>query len=101
MIGKERRFGPLDKILQSFEMLAIQSIGGAEIHRHAMLNHFVLFENFVEHFQGSTAVAHVIFADDLEPVARRLVVQDVTVMRHAQADADAKVGECIEAICGH
>jgi hypothetical protein len=72
MIGKEGRFGALDQILQALEMLAVQPIGGAEIHRHAVLHDFVLLENLVEHLERATGVAHVVFGDDLEPVAGRL-----------------------------
>jgi hypothetical protein len=85
----------------SFQMFAVRLSRRTEIHRDAMLHHPVLFENLVEDLQRPPAVAHEIFGDDLEPVHRRLFGKDVVVMRHAQADADAVIGELVERVGGH
>ena len=91
----------LTSVLQPFEMLAVEPIGRAEIHRHAVLDDLVLLEDLVEDFQRPAAVAHVVFGDDLEPVDGRLLAENVVVMRDAQADADAEVGVSVEAVGGH
>ena len=79
-------------------MFAIQPIGRAEIHGHSVLHDAVLLENLIEHFERPAAVDHEIFRDDFEPIDDRFLFQDVTVMRHAQADADAVVVEIIKRI---
>jgi hypothetical protein len=58
-----------------------------------VLHDAVLFKDLVEHFQRAPAVAHEIFRNDFKPIHRRLLGQNVVVMRHAQADADAVIGE--------
>jgi hypothetical protein len=60
MIGKPRRAGPSDQRLQTFQVFPIERLRGAEVHRHAMLDNPVLFEDAVQHRQGSPAVNHVI-----------------------------------------
>ena len=82
-------------------MLAVKLVGRAEIHRDAVLDDAVLFENRVEHFERPAAVHHEILGDDLKPIDDRFFRENVPVMRHAQADADAVFGETIESICGH
>ena len=82
-------------------MLAVQSVGRAEIHRHAMLHDAILLENRIEHFERAAAIDHEIFRDDLEPIDDRFLRENVPVMRHAQPDADAVFGEIVEGICRH
>ena len=101
MIGKPRRLGALHQRLQPPQMLAIELLGRAEIHRDAMLHDAVLLENLIEHLQRAPAVDHEIFGDDFEPVDDRLLRKDVVVVRNAQADADAVFGESVESIGGH
>ena len=66
-----------------------------------MLDHAVLLENLVKHVQRSAAIAHEIFGNDLEPVASRLARKNVLVMGNTQTDADAVIGEVIEAVRRH
>src|SRR5208282_4533222 len=99
MIGKPRRFGALDEIFQAPKMLAIELLRGAEVHRNAMLDDFVLFEDLIEDVQRPSAIDHEIFRNNLEPVDDRFASQNVIVMWSAQADADTVVGEAIKAIC--
>ena len=101
MVGQPRRLGAFDQPLEFLQMLAIEPVGRAEIHRHAMLHDAVLLEDLIEHFERTAAIDHEIFRDDLEPIDDRLLLQNVPVMRHAQADADAVVGEIVEWICRH
>ena len=82
-------------------MLAIRPVGVAEVHRDAVLHDAVLLEDLVEHMERAARIDHVVFRDDLEPIHDRLLLQDVLVVRHAQADADAVVGEGVEAGGGH
>jgi len=56
-----------------------------------------MFEDLVEDLQGTTAIDHEVFGDDLEPIDDGLAGEDVLVMRHAQADADSVIGESVEA----
>ena len=82
-------------------MLAVQFFRRAEIHRDAVLHDAVLFEDLIQHLQRAPAVAHEIFRNDLKPVHRRLFGKNMVVMRHAQADADAVIGEIVKWVRGH
>ena len=66
-----------------------------------MLHDAVLLENLIEHLERPAAIDHEIFRDDLEPIDDRFLREDVPVMRNAQADADAVIGEIIEWIRRH
>ena len=101
MVGKPGRVGALDQALELAQVLAVEAVGRAEIHGHAVLDDAVLLEDLVEHLERTAAVDHEVFRDDLEPVDGRFAREDVLVMRHAQADADAVIGEIIEAIRRH
>ena len=48
-----------------------------------------------------SAIDHVVFRDDLEPVHHWLSCQDVLIVRNAKADSDSVVGKTVEAICRH
>jgi hypothetical protein len=56
---------------------AVGLVGGAEVHRDAVLHDAVLLEDLVEHSSGPAAVDHEVFRDDLEPVDDRLLREDV------------------------
>ena len=101
MIGEPGRLGALDQALELLQMLAIELVRRAEIHRHAMLDDAVLLEDRIEHFERAAAIDHEVFRDDLEPIDHRLLLEDVPVMRHAQADSDSVFGEAIERVCWH
>src|SRR5207249_5609844 len=56
----------------------------------------------VERAQRPAAGQHVVFADDLEPVDRRIAAQDLVVMLVAQAEAEAeegRLGRCRRTVC--
>ena len=55
----------------------------------------------VEHFERTTAINHEIFGDDFEPVDDRLVLEDVLIVRNAEADANPIIGKPIETIRWH
>src|SRR6516164_3361048 len=82
-------------------MFAIQLFGGAEIHGHAMLHHFVLLENLFQDLERPPAINHEIFRDNFEPIARRFFRQDVVIVRDAQPDPDTVRREAIEPIRRH
>jgi hypothetical protein len=92
---------PPNEPFELLQVFAIQPVGGPEIHRHPMLDDTVLLENLVEHFERPATVDHEIFGNDLKPVHDRFLFQDVSVMRHTQADADTVLGKTIERICRH
>ena len=49
VVGEPGRLGALDERLQPREMLAVGPVGGAEVHRDAVLDDAVLLEDLVEH----------------------------------------------------
>jgi hypothetical protein len=83
MVGEPRGFGSANESFQAAKVFAIQFFRGAEVHGHAVLDNFVALENLVENLEGTAAVNHEIFRDDLEPVAGRLAGKDVVVVRDA------------------
>ena len=82
-------------------MLTVWFFRRAEIHRDAVLDHFVLFEDLIEDLQRASTIDHEIFRDDFKPVAYGLAGQNVVVVRGAQTDPDAVFGESIELIRRH
>src|SRR5277367_6743437 len=96
VIGEPGCFGAFNQGLQLLEMLAIRTVSRAEVHGNAVLDDAVLFEDFLKHFQWPSAIAHEIFRDDLEPVDHRLLCQDVSVVWHTEANADAVLSEVVE-----
>src|SRR3954462_2428056 len=82
-------------------MLAIRFLRGTEIHGHAVLYDFVLFQNLIEDLQRTPAIDHEIFRDYFEPIDQWLAAQDVVVMRRAQSDADSVVCKSVETIPRH
>jgi hypothetical protein len=101
MVGDPGRLGALDQIFQAAQVFAIGALGGAKIHRNAVLDHAVLLEDAVENVQRAAPIDHEIFGNDLKPIDHRLAGEDVVVMRRAQAYADAVIGKIIETVSGH
>ena len=101
MIRKPRRVRPFDEPLEFLHVFPIQRIGGTEVHRHAVLDNAILLQNLVEDVKRSSCIDHEIFRDDLKPIDRRLLRQDMLVVGDAKANANAVVGEVIEAIRRH
>ena len=66
-----------------------------------MLDDAVTFKDLVESRQRTTAIDHVIFRDDLKPVDRRLLFEDVGVMGNPQTDTDTVVREPVKSISWH
>src|SRR6476646_5474424 len=82
-------------------MLAVEFIRRTKIDGDSMLNDAVLFQNRIEHFKGSTAIDHEVLRDDFKPIYNRFLLQDVPVVRDAQADPDSVICVSIERVCGH
>ena len=101
MIRQPGRIGAANESFETAEMFTREGVGRAEVHRDAVLHYTVLIEDAVEHGKRATTVDHVVLGDDLEPVDDRLLFEDVPVVRHAEADANAVVRESVEAICWH
>src|SRR6185437_13945565 len=80
MVRQPRSFGPASQILQTPEMLAVQRLRGAEIHRDSMLNNAVTLQYFIEDLKGTASVHHVIFGDNLEPVDNRLLLENMAIV---------------------
>src|SRR5580700_8631923 len=66
-----------------------------------MLDHAITLKNEVQRCQGAPAVDHVILRDDLEPVNRGLLFEDVLVVRNPQTDTDPVILEPVESIGWH
>src|ERR1700684_2779096 len=82
-------------------MLAIRAFGRAEVHRDAVLHHFVLFQNLIENAQRASAINHEIFGYDFEPVHDGLARENMMVMRGAQTDPDPVICVAIKPIGRH
>src|SRR5216683_3625449 len=66
-----------------------------------MLDDAVTFEDLVESRERTAAIDHIIFRDDLEPVDRGLLFENVLVVRNAKADPYPVVFESVKYICRH
>ena len=77
-------------------MFAIRFFRRAEVHRDAMLHHFVLLQNLIQDAQRTPAINHEIFGDDFEPIHHGLAREDVVVVRSAQTDPNAVIREVVE-----
>src|SRR6476660_5538070 len=80
------------EFLQGLQIFEIRRRGGSDRHRHAVHHHGVALANPIERAQRLAAGQHVVLADDLEPVDRRIAVQDLVVMLVAQAETEAEEG---------
>ncbi len=85
MVRHPFRLDAAREILQALQIFEIRRRGGGDRQRHAVHHHRIALADLVEHAQRLAARQHVIFADDLEPVDRRIAVQDFVVMLVAQA----------------
>src|ERR1700721_1178452 len=101
MIGKPRSLGSLHKRFQAAQMLAVGALRRAEVHGNAVLNDFVLFQDFVENAQRAPAVDHEIFGYNFEPIHNGLAGQNMLVMGDSQPDADSVVCVSVKPICWH
>src|SRR5271154_2979203 len=66
-----------------------------------MLDDAVTFKDLVESGQRTSAIDHVIFRDDLEPVHYGFLLEDVGVMGNPQTDADPVIREPVKSIGWH
>src|SRR5450755_2715066 len=101
MVGQPWRLGALHQRFQTPQVIAIERFGRTEVHGHAMLHHLVLFEYLIEDGQRTPAIHHVVLRDNLKPAHHRLFLQDVLVVRNAEAYANTVIGESVESICRH
>src|ERR1700751_2107180 len=82
-------------------MFGVQGLSRAEVHRNAVLNDSILFQNLVEDAQRPAAIDYVVLRYNFEPVDNRFSLQNVPVVRYPQADDDPVISESIESICRH
>ncbi len=66
-----------------------------------MLDDAVALEDLIERAQRGSAIHHEVFGNYFEPINDRLLLEDVAVMRNAQADADTVLRVAVEAIGRH
>jgi hypothetical protein len=101
MIGKPRSPGQFDEGLQPSQVIAVQRLGRAEVHRHPVLHDAIPFEDLIEVRQCSPAADHKVFRDDFKPVNDRFAAEDVVVVGDAQPDADTVVLKVVKSVSGH
>ena len=93
--------GAPGEFFETLQVLAIERLGRAKIHRNAVLNNLVLLQNPVEHRKRPATIDHIVFRDDLEPVDDRFLGEDVIVVWNSQSDTDTIIGKRVESISGH
>ena len=91
MVGDPFRLDALGEVFQALQIFEIGRRGRCDRQRHAVHHHGIAFADPVERAQRLAARQHVVFADDLEPVDRRIAVQDFVVML-VRADRDRSRG---------
>src|SRR5580658_1529603 len=90
--GPGRRY-PGNERLQSVEIRCIERLGLPDGQRYPVRDDPILRAKLLEVRDRLAAANHEIFADHLEPVHRRALVQNPGVVRKAVAHAHAKVGD--------
>src|SRR5215470_5844453 len=66
-----------------------------------MLDHFISFQDLVQHVQRTAPIHHEVFRDNLEPIYNWFFFKDMLVVRDSKANADTIVRIPIETIRGH
>src|ERR1700691_1426684 len=82
-------------------MLAIRAFGRAEVHRDAVLHHFVLFQYLIEDAQRPPAINHEIFGYDFKPIHNGLARQNVMVVRRTQTYPDSVIRVAVKPMGRH
>src|SRR5271170_3663320 len=80
MVRKPRGLRSARQCLQPFQVLTVQWLRRAKVHRHTMLNHLIAVQYLVERSQRGAAIHHVVLRDDLKPVDRRFLRKDMIVV---------------------
>src|SRR5260370_372253 len=101
MVGEPGSLSTLDQGLEPAQVLAVQRLGRAKVHRDTVLHGAIALQNLIEHFEWAPAIDHEVFRDDLKPVDDRFLFEDVIVMGYPQADADTVIRISVKAIRGH
>ena len=92
MIRNPFRLGAPREVFQPLQIFEIRRGSGGDRQRHAVHHHGIAFADPVERAQRLAAGQHVVFADDLEPIDRRIAIEDFVVMLVAQAETEAEEG---------
>ena len=101
MVGEPGSFGAFHQIFQPPQMFAIGLFRRAEVHRDAVLHHFVLIKNLIQDAQRSSAINHEIFGDDFKPIHHGLTGEDVMVMRGAQTNPNSVIRVAVKPVRWH
>ena len=80
MVRNPFRLDPPGEVFQALQIFEIGRGGGGDRQRYAMHHDGIAFADPVERAQRLAARHHVVFADDLEPVDRRIAVEDFVVV---------------------
>ena len=101
VVGEPGGAGAFDKALELAEMAAVQRVRRSKIGGYTVLDDAVLFQDGVKDFQGTSAIDKEIFGDDFKPIHHRLFLQDMPVVRDAEADSDSVIRLAVEGIGWH
>ena len=88
--GRLEAVGQLRELVQ---VAVVQRVGTAEVHRDAVQDDGCQRARLLEHVERAPAADHEVLRDHLEPVDARGAVEDTRVMRRAEPDAVAEVGQ--------
>ena len=91
VVGDPMGLDLLRQPLELAQILEIERVGGADGERYAVHDDGIALSDLLEHIAGPALRVDVVFADDLEPVHRGLVLQDVVEVDGPQPDAEAQV----------
>ena len=97
VVGNPAGLDGVGQALELVEVVEVERIGAADRQRDAVHDDGVALGDLFEDVARPAAGVHEVFGDDLEPVHRRVVVEDVRKVDGAQADAEAEVGDVPDA----
>ena len=90
----------LGELVEAVEIVLIEGRGGGNRQRDAVHDHRIALDDLVEHGERLSAGDHVVLRDHLEPVDVGVAVEDVAVVRRAQAEPEAEIGRTLPAFVG-
>jgi hypothetical protein len=90
MIRHPFRLDALGEVAQALQIFKIGRRGRGDRQRNAVHHHRITLADPFENTERLAARQHVILADHLEPVDRRMAVQNLVIVLRAQAQSKAE-----------
>src|SRR5579875_224225 len=81
------------QVLGLLQVGLVKGVGGSNRQRHTMADDRIAGAYRFQYRQGATAGYHEIFADDFQPINRRMGCQQRLIMLPAQTDPASQGGE--------